>query len=122
MSGIGGERDGQNGNLHLLTLPLLPCKSSSPCQSSHYLSTASGSIATIPVLFSYKVLHQHLLPLTNILAKLPNNFGGRGFSLSLWRVCEELKTRQQPLQRRQQQQQQQQKQTMVEKKSGLSEL
>jgi hypothetical protein len=118
MSGIGGERDGQNGNLHLLTLPLLPCKSSSPCQSSHYLSTASGSIATIPVLFSCKVLHQHLLPLTNIPAKLQNSFGGRGFSL-LWRVCEELKTRQQPLQRQQQQQQQQQKQTMVEKNSEL---
>jgi hypothetical protein len=68
-------------------------------------------------------LHQHLLPLTNIPAKLPNSFGERGFSLLLWRVCEELKTRQQPLQRRQQQQQQQQqKQTMVEKNSGLSEL
>jgi hypothetical protein len=48
-----------------------------------------------------------MLPLTNIPAKLPNSFGGRGFSLLLWRVCEELKTRQQPLQRRQQQQQQQ---------------
>jgi hypothetical protein len=62
-----------------------------------------------------------LLPLTNIPAKLPNNFVRRGFSLSLWRVCEELKTRQQPLQRREQQQQQQ-KQTMVEKNSGLLEL